>query len=341
MTDRQAAGPAGVSGEEIRIAVAIPCYRVRQQIGQVLSRIPPAVHKVYCVDDACPEASGKFIQSEFAGDPRITVIMRSTNGGVGAAVMSGYRRALEDGMDIVIKLDGDGQMDPGLIPMLIKPLLEGKADYVKGNRYYSPESLRAMPMIRKLGNAGLSFLNKLSTGYWNLFDPSNGFTAINAGVLRLLPLPKLHRGYFFEADMLFRLSLLRACVEDVPQNARYADENSQLSVFKVLMTFPFLHFRNLVKRITYNHFLRNFSIASIELVLGVLLLLFGVIYGILGWVESAGSGEPATAGTVMLAALPIIVGVQFILNYLAYDFSIVPDRPISGRLAKDFSKEDP
>lgn len=337
---QQTTGQSGSAGGEIRIAVVIPCYRVRQQIGDVLSKIPTDVHTAYCVDDACPEASGEFIQSEFADDPQIKVISRSANGGVGAAVISGYLQAMDDGMDIVIKLDGDGQMDPALIPVLTKPLLDGTADYVKGNRYYSPESLRSMPMIRKLGNTGLSFLSKLSTGYWHLFDPTNGFTAINTCVLRLLPLSKLHRRYFFESDMLFRLNLLRACVEDIPQNAKYADEKSQLSVFKALVTFPFLHLRNLVKRIVYNHFLRNFSIASVELLLGSCLLPFGVINGIRGWMESASSGEPATAGTVMLAALPVILGVQFILNYLAYDFSIVPTHPISGKLAKHFTKEE-
>jgi glycosyltransferase involved in cell wall biosynthesis len=302
--------------------------------------MPADVHAIYCVDDACPEASGAYIRTEFADDPRVKVIERSANGGVGAAVITGYLQAMDDGMDIVIKLDGDGQMNPARIPVLITPLLDGTADYVKGNRYYSPESLRSMPMVRKLGNAGLSFLSKLSTGYWNLFDPTNGFTAINTCVLRLIPLSKLHRRFFFESDMLFRLNLLHACVEDIPLNARYADETSQLSVLKALATFPFLHMRNLFKRIVYNHFLRNFSIASVELLLGSLLLPFGVINGILGWMESASSGQPATAGTVMLAALPVIVGVQFILNYLAYDFSIVPTRPISGRLAEHPSGED-
>jgi glycosyltransferase involved in cell wall biosynthesis len=331
--------PAAV-GDEVKIAVVIPCYKIKRHIGGVLSEIPADVHNIYCVDDACPQSSGAFILSEFAADPRVTVIARSSNGGVGAAVISGYERAMEDGMDIVIKLDGDGQMDPALIPVLIRPLLAGTADYVKGNRYYSPESLRGMPMIRKLGNTGLSFLSKLSTGYWHLFDPTNGYTAIDARVLRLLPLSKLHRGYFFESDMLFRLNLLRACAEDIPMNARYADEKSQLSVSRALLTFPFLHLRNLLKRIVYNHFLRNFSIASVELLLGSFLLPFGVINGILSWMESASSGEPATAGTVMLAALPVIVGVQFLLNYLAYDFSIVPTRPISNRLAMHFTRRD-
>ena len=327
--------------KKIRIAVAIPCYRVKQQIGEVLSKIPAEVHAIYCVDDACPDSSGEFIQSEFANDTRVKVIMRPTNGGVGAAVITGYRQALEDGMDIIIKLDGDGQMDPTLIPVLIKPLLDGTADYVKGNRYYSPESLRNIPVIRMLGNTGLSFLSKLSTGYWQMFDPANGFTAINAHVLRQLPLSKIHEGYFFETDMLFRLNLLRAHVEDVPHDAIYSDEESHLSVFKVLMTFPFLHCRNLVKRVIYNHFLRNFSIASIELIMGFCLFFFGVIYGIQGWMESASSSEPATAGTVMLAAMPIILGVQFILNFLAFDYSTIPTRPISGMLAKLSNKEEP
>ena len=247
-----------------------------------MRRIPSDVRKIYCVDDACPESSGLYVRSEFPAGSRVEVLIRPSNGGVGAAVIDGYKRALDEHMDIVVKLDGDGQMEPSLIPTFIKPLLDGTADYVKGNRYYSPECLSSMPLIRKLGNAGLSFLSKLSTGYWHLFDPANGFTAINACVLRLLPLSKLHRRYSFETDRLFRLNLLRACVQDVPQNANYADEQSHLSVVGALLTFPFLHFRNLVMRILYNHFLRNFSIASIELVLGLCLLLLGQLSAFVG-----------------------------------------------------------
>lgn len=191
------------------VAVVIPCYRVVRHIGSVLARIGPEVAAIYCVDDGCPEGSGMVAAEAAADDPRIHVVRHSQNGGVGAAVMTGYRQALADGADVIVKLDGDGQMAPEDIGTLIEPIIRGEADYVKGNRFFDLETLRAMPWVRLIGNAGLSFLSKASSGYWNLFDPTNGFTAIHAHAARMLPWNKLSRRFFFESDMLFRLNTMR------------------------------------------------------------------------------------------------------------------------------------
>ena len=137
-------------------------------------------------------------------------------------MVTGYRAALEDGAAIVVKLDGDGQADPGLIPSLVGPILAGQCDYIKGNRFFNPENLSNMPKVRLLGNAILSFLSKASTGYWSIMDPTNGLTAISVPVLRLLPLEKLPKGYFFETDILFRLNAVRAVVEDFPMRVSIA-----------------------------------------------------------------------------------------------------------------------
>ncbi len=166
----------------LRVAVVTPCFRVSRQIRGVLAAIGPEVWRIYCVDDACPEHSGAAVAEQAAHDSRIRLLRHDTNQGVGAAVVTGYRQAIADGAHVIVKLDGDGQMDPARIPDLIAPIAAGNADYVKGNRFYHLESLRAMPVSRLIGNAGLSFLSKLSTGYWNLFDPTNGFTAIHAEV---------------------------------------------------------------------------------------------------------------------------------------------------------------
>lgn len=315
------------------IAVVIPCFRVKDYILPVIESLPDSVGKIYVIDDACPEHTGAFVEQNI-NDPKVTVLYHTQNQGVGGAVLSGYVRALEDGCDIIVKVDGDGQMNGADIPYLIAPLLKQEADYSKGNRFYFPESLTSMPKIRLYGNAILSFANKLSSGYWNIFDPTNGFTAINAKLLPHLPLARVSKRFFFESDMLYHLSLLRAVVLDVPMNAKY--DNSAPSNLKIRMIlWPFFkgHIRNFFKRIGYNYYLRNFSIASLELGFGLLLVIFGSCYGAIEWSVSAANNQPATAGTVMVAALPIIVGFQMILSFLSYDILMTPVRPISPSLS--------
>ena len=207
------------------------------------------------------------------------------------------------------------------------PILSGEADYTKGNRFFNLEELRAMPGIRLFGNAALSFLSKFSTGYWNLFDPTNGYTAIHADVAKLLPFEKISRRYFFESDMLFRLNTIRAVAVDIPMSAIYGDEISNLKVSRVMGEFFVKHVRNFFKRIFYNYYLRDLSLASIELPLGFLLLTFGALFGAYRWRVSFEVGEAATAGTVMIAALPILLGLQFILAFIGNDIAAVPSRP--------------
>jgi glycosyltransferase involved in cell wall biosynthesis len=317
---------------DLVVAVVIPCYRVRHQIESVLMRIGPEISLIYCIDDACPEGSGEIVEQVALHDSRIQLIYHPTNQGVGGAMVTGYRRAIEAGADIVVKLDGDGQMDPRQISRLIKPIRNGEADYVKGNRFFRLESLQSMPRLRVIGNAGLSFLTKLSTGYWNPFDPTNGFTAIHARVAQALPLDKLSRRYFFESDMLFRLNTLRAVILDVPMDAQYSDENSSLNLLQALFVFSWRHAVNTLKRIFYNYFLRNFNMASLHLVLGILLLTFGLVFGMQQWIRSAQLEQVASSGTVMLAALPVILGMQFLLNFIAFDMANVPRDPIHHRL---------
>ena len=304
--------------DKYKISVVIPCYREKQHILEVIAEIPDYVKHIICVDDCCSDKTGEFIKQN-CNDNRISVFTHTNNQGVGGAMVTGYKEALNVSSDIVIKIDGDGQMDPKLIPQFINPIIHGQTDYTKGNRFYNIESLASMPKIRLIGNAILSFMSKLSTGYWNIFDPTNGYTAIHGDVLKLLPLNKLSKGYFFESDMLFRLNISRAVVTDIPINSSYGKESSHLSIRKALFIFSFKHMINFIKRIIYNYFIRDFSIASIELILGPCLILFGIIFGALEWLESIKMAKEATAGTVMLAALPIIIGLQLLLSALSYD----------------------
>jgi glycosyltransferase involved in cell wall biosynthesis len=315
----------------MKIAVVVPCHRERRSILAVLEAIGPEVDRVYVVDDGCPEGTGDYVEKECPQE-RVRVIRHERQRGVGAATVTGYRSAIEDGAEIVVKLDGDGQMDPAMISHLTAPIAAGEADYSKGNRFFRLQDVQRMPAIRMIGNAALSFLTKFSTGYWDLFDPTNGFTAIDARTAREIPLDKLNEGYFFESDLLFRLGTLRAAVVDVPMTARYSNEKSGLRPAREAVPFLVRHLVNFGKRVFYNYFLRNFNIASIELVLGALLLPFGVAVGVYHWVQGALVGTIATSGTVMLAALPVIVGVQLLIGFLSYDMQNVPRTPLQRRL---------
>ena len=308
------------------IAVVIPSFRVAGQILDVVKGIGPEVAHIFVVDDACPEESGKLVQ-EKSVDPRVKVIFHHENQGVGGAVVTGYKAALETKSEIVVKLDGDGQMDPTKITTLIDPIVRGEADYTKGDRLDSLTGLSQMPSIRLIGNAGLTLLNKISSGYWNIKDPTNGFTAIHVDVLKTMQLDMLSKRFFFESDMLFRLNIFRAVVVDVPIAARYSDEQSNLRILKVLLQFPWKLFVNFHKRLFYNYYLRDISAASIELPIGIVLWWFGFIFGINAYFDSTTTGQPATVGTVMLSVLPLILGFQLLLAFISFDVDNVPAKP--------------
>ena len=210
-----------------RIAVVMPCFRVGARALEVIANIGAEVGWIFCVDDACPLGSGDLIERD-CKDARVTVLRHAHNGGVGAATMTGLRAALATPALAFVKLDGDGQMDPSLIPRLVAPLLCGQADYVKGNRFHRLRDVTAMPMLRLAGNAALSFLTKLSTGYWQVFDPTNGFIAIDRRVAAALPFDRIAPRYFFESDLLYELGQLRAKISEMPMQAVYGDEPSSL-----------------------------------------------------------------------------------------------------------------
>jgi glycosyltransferase involved in cell wall biosynthesis len=317
--------------ESQRIAIVIPCYKVRRHVLDVIAAVGSEVSAIYCVDDACPDKSGDFIE-ENCRDARVRVIRHQVNQGVGGATLTGYQLAVSDGAAVVVKVDGDGQMDPALLPLFVAPILRGEADYCKGNRFWDMGEIRQMPWLRRVGNLALSFMAKASTGYWDIFDPTNGYTAIHANVVTKLPVDSISKRYFFETDILFRLNTIRAVVIDVPMDAKYGDEVSSLKISSVLGEFALKHARNFGKRILYRYYLRDLSIASLELLASVALLGAGLIYGGVHWWMAQSTGQPAAVGTVVLPALAIISGLQFLLAFLGYDIASVPRRPIHPSL---------
>ena len=314
----------------MKIHVVIPAYQVEQHIVDLIARIDSSIEKIWVVDDACPNGSGKLVESQVK-DKRVGVIYNPQNLGVGGAVTAGYRAALEAGAEVVVKLDGDGQMHPEDIATLVRPIELGEADYTKGNRFDSLDDLYLMPRIRIFGNAVLSLWSKISSGYWGVTDPTNGFTAIHRAVLAKLELDKLSKRYFFESDMLFRLNISGAVVEDVALPARYGNEKSNLKIRKVLVEFPIKHTKNLLKRIFYRYYLREWSIASFELPLALALGIFGAWFGLSSFFAAAEAGRATTAGQATIASLAIILGVQLMLSFLAYDIQSEPRIPKQKR----------
>jgi dolichol-phosphate mannosyltransferase len=313
-----------------RIGVVIPSYRVKSHIKDVISGIGKEVSRIYVVDDACPEKSGEFVKAEVK-DKRVSIIFHQVNQGVGGAVITGYKSALADGMDVVVKLDGDGQMNPALISAIARPVLEGSADYSKGNRFDSLENLFGMPKIRIFGNAVLSIWSKVSSGYWTVTDPTNGFTAIHKKALEAINLDKVRKSYFFESDMLFRLSIANCVVADVPMTAVYGKEKSNLKISKVLFEFPWRHTVNFLKRIFYRYYLREWSVGSFELPLGIFLLVFGTWFGLSSYLNAVAGGVATTAGQVTASAVALILGVQLLLSFLSYDVQSEPRIPRQRR----------
>lgn len=321
-----------IGARRARIAVVIPCFRVRDHILPVLAGIGREVDAVYVIDDACPESTGQHVTSS-CPDPRVRVIRLERNLGVGGATMRGYRAAIDDGMDILVKLDGDGQMDPARIPSLVRPIAAAEADYAKGNRFFDLDDAAKMPFVRLVGNSLLSLVNKMASGYWDVMDPTNGFTALHASVCRALPLEKISRDYFFESDMLFRLATLRAVVVDVPMPAHYGSEKSNLNVGRAAATFPGRFLLRTLKRFFYCYFLRDFNAGTAQFVIGLALAIGGAVFGGVHWLESIETGVPATAGTIMLAALPVLIGGHLLISALNYDIANVPRRPLHPQLA--------
>lgn len=309
----------------MQLAVVIPAFRVSNKIIDVVKSLDAKVSNIIVVDDHCPENSGRIL-AKAVNDSRLKIIYHKENKGVGGAVTSGFKKALALNADIIVKIDGDGQMDASFIPDLIKPIVEDKADFTKGNRFHSPQFIRQMPGIRLFGNSCLSLINKFVTGYWSIMDPTNGFFAISAKALKTIELEKLSNRYFFESDLLFRLSIQQSVVMDVPLPAKYGDETSSLNITKVVFSFLPKYIKRYFKRILYLYFIRDFNAGTIQLLFGLILFIFGFCFGLVHWVLSIKSNIPATAGTIMLAGLPIILGFQLLLGFLFFDINNQPSK---------------
>jgi len=307
-----------------KIAVVIPAYKATAHLEQVIKGLPEIVDHIIVVDDKCPQNSGKIALNLQREDQRIIVIFHNENQGVGGAVVTGYKKALELDCDVVVKMDSDDQMDASYLPDLIKPLVEKQADYAKGNRFVDFKALRSMPGLRLFGNSILSFLVKACSGYWNMMDPTNGYTAISKCALQKINLDKVSKRFFFETDMLIRLNIQNTIVKDVPIPARYGNEKSTLSIRSTLFRFPFLLIKGLTKRFILKYLIYDFNMASVYIITGTPMLLWGIFYGLYKWVENTINHVATPTGTIMLSVLPLILGTQFVIAAINIDINSTP-----------------
>lgn len=305
-----------------RITAVLPAHEEERHVGAVVRTMPAFVDHVVVVDDASRDDTSGAARA--AGDARVEVIRAERNLGVGGATMLGYRRGAELGSDVLVKMDGDGQMDPEYLAPLLDAVVEGGYDYAKGNRFLAGESLARMPKVRLIGNVVLTFLTKLASGYWHIFDPQNGYTALRADALRVIDLEAVDRRFFFENDMLSQLNYHNKRVKDVAIPARYRDEVSDLNPFKVGVTFPALLVRRFFRRLYQKYVLRDFSPIALFMAVGFLLFAWGFCFGVYTWVRSNLTGHPTPTGTIMLALLPLILGFQLLLQAIVLDIHETP-----------------
>ena len=308
-----------------KVAIVIPYYNASNQIITVISKIPEYIQAVIIVNDKSLEPlPKKEILETLNKNIKCYFLENKINLGVGGATKKGFEYAKDLEIDIVVKVDADDQMDLNYLPNLLNPIVSNKMSVTKGNRFKDRKALQKMPIIRTMGNLILSFLVKMATGYWHNFDPTNGFIALNMVVLKKLDFSKLSNRYYFETSLLAELYFHKTRIIDIPMPAIYADEKSNMNVFKMVFVFLRRLSKTFVKRILKEYFIYDFNIGSIYLLFGVPLFLFGIIFGIFKWIQYASIDQLTPTGTIMIITLSIILGFQLLLQAIQYDIFNAP-----------------
>jgi glycosyltransferase involved in cell wall biosynthesis len=299
------------------VAVVVPAYREEALIGATLGGIPGFVDRVYVVDDASPDGTGERARS--FGDSRVVVIGHERNQGVGAAILTGYERAFADGTDVTCVMAADNQMDPADLESLVRPVARGEVDYAKANRLFTGEAWRVIPRHRYIGNAILSLLTKIASGYWHVADSQSGYTAISRTMLAQLERDRIYPGYGFPNDMLVHLNVWNARVRDFPARPVYGvGERSGLKVRSVAPRVSWLLLKGFLWRLREKYVIRDFHPLVFFYALGFVMTATGLVLGI---VETALriAGNAVSVGTVVLVALLLIAGSQFTLFAMWFD----------------------
>jgi glycosyltransferase involved in cell wall biosynthesis len=299
------------------VAVVVPAYREEALIAATLGGIPGFVDRVYVVDDASPDATAERARS--FGDSRVVVIAHERNQGVGGAILTGYERALEDGIDVSCVMAGDNQTDPAELETLVRPVARGEVDYAKANRLFTGEAWRVIPRHRYVGNAVLSLLTKIASGYWHIADSQSGYTAISRPMLAQLDRDRIYRGYGFPNDMLVHLNVWNARVRDFPARPVYGvGERSGLKIRSVVPRISWLLLKGFLWRLRETYVIRDFHPLVFFYAFGFLMTLLGLGLGIAEVVLRI-MGNAVSVGTVVLVALLLIFGSQFTLFAMWFD----------------------
>jgi glycosyltransferase involved in cell wall biosynthesis len=308
--------------KDLRVAAIVPAYNESLLIAKTIRTMPDFIDHIVVIDDCSTDDTAD--KAVAAGDPRLVLIRHKRNTGVGGAVLDGHRRALKLGADVNVVMGGDAQMDPAYLPDLLDPIAEEGVEFTKANRFFSRTSYSGMPRHRVFGSIVLSFMTKLASGYWHLFDPQNGYTATSRSALERIDLDDVSLGYQFENDMLIRLNIADVWARDVPVPAVYGDEVSGMRMRKVVPAIGGLLLRGFWRRIMLKYVLYSFSPVALFLFSGLALFLLGAGFGT--WVcYEAMRDQVPSAATVMAATAPLLTGIHFMVNAMMLDIQESPD----------------
>jgi glycosyltransferase involved in cell wall biosynthesis len=300
-----------------RVAVVVPAYQEEQLVAETLAGIPDFVDRVYVVDDASRDATAE--RARAVADARTEIVVHEQNGGVGAAIVTGYKRALVERIDVTCVMAADNQMDPTELITLVEPVASGEVDYTKANRLFTGEAWSVIPRTRYLGNAMLSLLTKIASGYWHVADSQAGYTALGLGALRRLDLDRLYRRYGFPNDMLVHLNVTNARVRDVPSRPIYGvGERSGIRLRKVVPRISWLLLKGFFWRMREKYVIRDFHPLVFFYALGILMTSVGLALGVIEVVLRI-LGNAITTPTIVLVALLLISGSQFTLFGMWFD----------------------
>ncbi|MBU3916010.1 glycosyltransferase family 2 protein [bacterium] len=329
------------------VAVIIPAYRVEKWIVKVINGLPAFVDRIIVVDDASPDNVARVVTD--LNHPKVKLIKHKRNLGVGGAMKSGFREAIEEGIDLIVKMDGDDQMDPVYLGPLLYPLVKKECDYIKGNRFGILSNIKNMPVVRRIGSLVLTLLNKFASGYWHVVDPQNGYIGIRGDVLRRLNLKWIDNSYFFENSMLINLNIVEAKVSDMLMPSRYGDEESSMDIFTIAIKFPLKLVKGFFFRLFFRYFYCDFSPVFVFFVLGMAMMCGGGVWGAIAWYKSVYHEIITEIGTFALGLIPLLMGFQFCMNALildvqqsprgkekSYDYSDRERKLINDRLNMDY-----
>lgn len=304
-----------------KIAISIPAYNEEKLIARTIQTLPEWVDLAVVVDDASTDRTSEVVRE--LNDPRVILLRNEENHGIGYTVIRGYKRAMEEGADILCLMAGDAQCDPAYLHSLIDAVLNGECEYAKANRFFHREDLKAMPAFRRFGNVVMSIVTKFATGYYSMSDSQNSYSAARAETLKRVDLDDISPRYEFENSQWLHFSLANVKIKDIPVPAVYGEEESTIPMVSFVSRALRVMFRGFFRRIWEKYVLYSFHPIALFLFFGSIMLLWSLVFGSWVAIDSLGD-ETASTGTVMLVVLPFLMGFQLVLSAIVLDIQAEP-----------------